>query len=76
MEIIQKAEKKYTNIVILFSVILFLGYSSIIWIYTMGILLFLAPFIFKRATKKIVFYNTLSLVAFIIFVYITNAWFT
>ncbi|UIJ70208.1 hypothetical protein LW858_33710 (plasmid) [Bacillus cereus] len=76
MEIIQKAEKKYTNIVILFSVILFLGYSSIIWIYTMGILLFLAPFIFKRATKKIVFYNALSLVAFIIFVYITNVWFT
>lgn len=42
----------------------------------MGILIFLAPFVFKRATKKIVLYNTLSLIAFISFVYLTNSWFT
>ncbi|AZJ24177.1 hypothetical protein CON03_08585 [Bacillus cereus] len=71
-----KKEKKYINVVIFFSLVFFLGYNSIIWIYTMGILIFLAPFVFKRATKKIVLYNTLSLIAFISFVYLTNSWFT
>lgn len=72
----EKQEKKYINMVIFFSLVFFLGYNSINWIYIMGILIFLAPFIFKRATKKIVFYNTLSLIAFISFVYLTNSWFT
>ncbi|KNH38602.1 hypothetical protein CN980_31970 [Bacillus cereus] len=72
----EKQEKKYINMVIFFSLVFFLGYSSLIWIYIMGVLIFLAPFIFKRVTKKIAFYNTLSLIAFISFVYITNSWFT
>ncbi|PEQ04863.1 hypothetical protein CN585_16655 [Bacillus toyonensis] len=71
----KKGEKAYVNTVILMCLILFISYNSIIWIYIMGGFLFIAPFLFKRVTKKIVIYNFLFFVCFSLFVYFFHSLF-
>ncbi|PEY35760.1 hypothetical protein CN354_15170 [Bacillus cereus] len=70
-----KKEKRFINIVICITLLLFLIFKSILWIYLMGGLIFLAPFIFKRANLKIIFLNTLFFILFCIFVYFFNSMF-